>query len=350
MHRLSSSDYRLLLDCAGELHSLRDLPSLRLWLVDAALPSLIPCDWVSYNEVDLKAPHKTVALLRPTPASVMPLLLRFAELSHQHPIIARQINGNDLSVRTISDFLTRVEFHRLDLYHDVYRPMGVEYQMSAALETRRDCITALALSRRRRDFSPRDRSILTHLQRQLFIALRNLLVAEDARRVRQDCAKALDSHSMATITINRRGGIVHHYGSALEWVGTRGGGHLPADVLAWISERRGGVNHLASPDLLLARPHGELVIRAFPSDHPDHTLLTLKLRPAVSSQNQPILNLSPRETEVARWICAGKTNAQIAQILLISPRTVQKHIEHIFDRLGVDSRVALTARVLRAAL
>ena len=49
---------------------------------------------------------------------------------------------------------------------------------------------------------------------------------------------------------------------------------------------------------------------------------------------------------MTRWICEGKTNAQIAAILGISPRTVHKHVEHIFERVGVDSRVALTVRLL----
>jgi DNA-binding CsgD family transcriptional regulator len=44
---------------------------------------------------------------------------------------------------------------------------------------------------------------------------------------------------------------------------------------------------------------------------------------------------------VARWIREGKTNVEIARIMGISPRTVQKHIEHIFEKLGVESRVAV---------
>ena len=56
--------------------------------------------------------------------------------------------------------------------------------------------------------------------------------------------------------------------------------------------------------------------------------------------------LSRREREVAHWICFGKSNAEIAAILGISPRTVQKHNEHIFEKLAVDSRMALARRLL----
>ena len=50
--------------------------------------------------------------------------------------------------------------------------------------------------------------------------------------------------------------------------------------------------------------------------------------------------LSQRQLEVASWICQRKTNAEIATILGLSPRTVQKHVEHIFEKTGVGSRMA----------
>jgi DNA-binding CsgD family transcriptional regulator len=56
--------------------------------------------------------------------------------------------------------------------------------------------------------------------------------------------------------------------------------------------------------------------------------------------------LSRRQQEVARWIREGKSNVEIARIMGISPRTVQKHIEHIFDKLGVESRVAVATHQL----
>lgn len=51
-------------------------------------------------------------------------------------------------------------------------------------------------------------------------------------------------------------------------------------------------------------------------------------------------SLTPRETDVLRWVARGKTNAEIGIILDMSPRTVQKHLEHIFEKLGVGTRTA----------
>ena len=53
--------------------------------------------------------------------------------------------------------------------------------------------------------------------------------------------------------------------------------------------------------------------------------------------------LTPREGEVLSWLAKGKTNRDIADILGMSPRTVNKHLEHIFDKLGVETRSAAAA-------
>jgi DNA-binding CsgD family transcriptional regulator len=57
------------------------------------------------------------------------------------------------------------------------------------------------------------------------------------------------------------------------------------------------------------------------------------------------LRLTRREIEVLAWVAAGKTNAQIAEVLSIAPGTVKKHLEHIYEKLGVSSRTdaAVTA-------
>ncbi|MNR76129.1 Response regulator PleD [compost metagenome] len=53
--------------------------------------------------------------------------------------------------------------------------------------------------------------------------------------------------------------------------------------------------------------------------------------------------LTPRETEVLSWLAKGKTNRDIGEILKMSPRTVSKHLEHIFEKLGVETRSAAAA-------
>jgi DNA-binding NarL/FixJ family response regulator len=56
--------------------------------------------------------------------------------------------------------------------------------------------------------------------------------------------------------------------------------------------------------------------------------------------------LTTRELEVLEWLAKGKTNRDIADILGMSPRTVNKHLEHIYEKLGVETRSAATSIVL----
>ncbi|MEK9712750.1 MAG: response regulator transcription factor [Thalassolituus sp.] len=58
------------------------------------------------------------------------------------------------------------------------------------------------------------------------------------------------------------------------------------------------------------------------------------------------LSLTEREAEVMLWISRGKTNQEIGQILSMSPRTVNKHLEPVFRKLGVENRTAAAAMAL----
>lgn len=57
-----------------------------------------------------------------------------------------------------------------------------------------------------------------------------------------------------------------------------------------------------------------------------------------------LARLTPREREVLDWVAAGKTNRDIAAILGASPRTVEKHLERVYEKLGVETRTAAVMR------
>ena len=58
------------------------------------------------------------------------------------------------------------------------------------------------------------------------------------------------------------------------------------------------------------------------------------------------LRLTARERDVLRWLGAGKTDRDIGSILGISPRTVHKHLQHLYEKLGVETRTAAVVRAL----
>jgi DNA-binding CsgD family transcriptional regulator len=54
--------------------------------------------------------------------------------------------------------------------------------------------------------------------------------------------------------------------------------------------------------------------------------------------------LTAREREILEWVAAGKTNRDVAAIVGARPRTVEKHLERIYEKLGVETRTAAAAR------
>jgi DNA-binding CsgD family transcriptional regulator len=84
----------------------------------------------------------------------------------------------------------------------------------------------------------------------------------------------------------------------------------------------------------LIRPHlGHLYRLSAHTAHNDESLAEIETP------------LTARERDVLSWLGAGKTDKDIAAILAISPRTVQKHLQRIYEKLGVETR---TAAVIRA--
>jgi len=340
----SPADYKLLLECIRELHSFRDLGSVRMWLLDTALPRLIRSDWLSYNEVDLAHPENTVAILKPESNQIFQRLFpRFQELAHQHPLISRQKQLADFPVHKISDFLSRKSYRQLELYQDVYRHMGVEYQIAATIRLDPGRITAFALSRQRNDYTERDRAVLEMLRPHLVIALNNLSLTTARQTILDSTKLGLRELSYATIIVDQQSRILYHTGPGLKWIEAAPQGFLPVNISGWLNQVATNSRHQT---MSLNTEDGEICIRYVPTGSPQRRLLVL----TTGSQNiipAPTNNfgLSKRELEIARWIGDGKTNTEIASILGISPRTVQKHIEHIFEKMDVKTRVAVASRL-----
>lgn len=69
-------------------------------------------------------------------------------------------------------------------------------------------------------------------------------------------------------------------------------------------------------------------------------------RPSETERLRGAFPLTEREAEVLFWISRGKTNREVGVILSMSPRTVNKHLEQIFRKLGVENRTAAAAMAL----
>jgi len=60
--------------------------------------------------------------------------------------------------------------------------------------------------------------------------------------------------------------------------------------------------------------------------------------------------LTPRETQVVKLVAEEHSTASIAELLVISPKTVERHRANILEKLGLRDRVALTRYAIRRGL
>jgi DNA-binding CsgD family transcriptional regulator len=98
-------------------------------------------------------------------------------------------------------------------------------------------------------------------------------------------------------------------------------------------------------DVRLDLGGGETVVHALPKLSGE-IILMLQAASADESADEALSILTRRQREIMDWIAEGKTSSEAAIILGISPRTVEKHLEAVFQRLGVENRIAAMRRYL----
>ena len=99
--------------------------------------------------------------------------------------------------------------------------------------------------------------------------------------------------------------------------------------------------------LVVAGKGKRLVLRRV--RHAEKILILLREeRTTITAEDLAALGLTRREAEILAWVALGKTDAQIATILAISPRTVSHTLERVYRKLGVESRVAAAMQAFRA--
>lgn len=155
--------------------------------------------------------------------------------------------------------------------------------------------------------------------------------------------EAVDVVGMGIVLVDRQGRVAWRSPQAARWLAEALGPAGSADAVwrDWLSE--------AVAQGSSARPMpggGELQAQYLGRAGLGEAMLALRTVAETSTQQRlRDAALTPRETEVLAWLAKGKTNRDIADILGMSPRTVNKHLEHIFEKLGVETRAAAAAIV-----
>jgi DNA-binding response OmpR family regulator/DNA-binding CsgD family transcriptional regulator len=122
--------------------------------------------------------------------------------------------------------------------------------------------------------------------------------------------------------------------------------HMPADIVRWLAKAAKG----ESEPHVWSRGDTTLELTYVGKLSSDEHLL--RLATAASNDAAALLRqhfaLTSREAEVLLWIARGKSNKDISGVLGISPRTVNKHLEQVFQKLGVENRASAAAMTVQA--
>jgi predicted ATPase/DNA-binding CsgD family transcriptional regulator/transcriptional regulator with XRE-family HTH domain len=154
------------------------------------------------------------------------------------------------------------------------------------------------------------------------------------------CAAALGDHMRAARifgaaeTQRERLGLVLHH-------------HETAEHMRWVEVTR---HALGDAEFTAAWAQGRALPRVDATREALEVGVSTQATSVTASRPDLPAGLTPREAEVLRLVAQGRSNRDIADVLVLSPRTIKRHIENIFDKLGVSSRAAATAFALRSEL
>ncbi len=351
MEQLSVRELRAALEFLREAYRFGDLDEFVARIVKG-LPVLIPCEVVAYCEMN---PLTNASLNRTDPPGIAPPVINEAWQRHmnEHPVLTHNVRTRDGHAVRFADFLTHREHRKLAVYNEFYRPIGIEDGLCAALDVRLPRVVGLGLHRERWCFGERHKALMDLVRPHLVQAWRNAKSVSRLRAGLRVAGGALERLDRAVVVCSCSGRVrlatvraVRLLGEYFAWRGGVGS-RLPEGLCLWARHQAARVD---SPTAMTPRfPHSvtrggkrlelRLVIE------PGHFLLLLdehvdliELAPLLR------LGLTRREAEVLAWVVQGKTNDDIARVLGISARTVQKHLERVFVKLGVETRTA-AARV-----
>ncbi len=354
METLREADVRALLELVGESNAHRSLRGFREGILPG-LRRLVPCEISSYNEVEAE---RAFVLSDPVdaldvfddPSAVL------ARNSATHPLIQHYVRTRDGRAYKMSDLLTREQLHRTQTYEEIFSKLGLEHQIAFTLPSQPTVVIGLALGRDgRRDFDERDRTVLNLVRPSLVQAYRNVAAYARLHATLRALSRGLGERGEGVVTFARDGAIefVSPAAKALleagfpRWSGR--GGRLPqelADAIAGVraAARADGSVGAAAP-VVVPGGDGSLVVRlvgARGTDEPDALLVEARAEP-LGLDAVRALGLTGRQAEVLRLVALGRSTENVADALGISGATVRKHLEHVYDRLGVTSRAAAVA-------
>ncbi|GLK75048.1 DNA-binding response regulator [Methylopila jiangsuensis] len=175
----------------------------------------------------------------------------------------------------------------------------------------------------------------------------------NARKSRSARA-ALDTTGRYLFAVNAAGRLVWSTPQAnrllgLAETGDNAGPKLPDAISRWVAARQDGRPDPSTLGIKLESTGATLSIAFVGRADRDEILLRVTEESGADQAAifRERLGVTARESEVLLWIARGKSNKDIGDILGMSPRTVNKHLEQIYVKLGVENRAAAAAVAVR---
>lgn len=347
MARLSHSDLQGLLAFLRTCDSFPDVASLQSGMLEP-LGRLVPFETAAYHEVNVEN-GDTSWIIEPLDSMERADHEAFVRWGAQHPIVAYHATHESHAV-TLSDFMTTRQLHALELYDEFFAPLEIERQIVIGVPSRTPVIVGIPLNRSGSDFTERERLLLDLLRPHLAQAFRRAQARTQARRLTAELETAAERGGRAVIVLDADHGIQAASPVALRRLhdyfadGCDTGDTLPGAVTGWL---RAGPR---SP--LLGRREGRCASLTFlPAAAPGECDLLLIEEECTGLPPDRLaeLGLTHRESEILALADRGLTNHQIGSELGVSPRTVDKHLERVYAKLGVPTRTAALAQARDAA-
>lgn len=341
MEQVRQSDFRQALDLIGECEDAADPPSFGKAALGVA--RLVP-GAVAFNEIYLAKGTATAVKDRPGLGGAADVA-EFARLAHQNPLVVHGRFGDP--PLTISDMLSARSFRALELYEVVFAPNDFEDQIAIHLSPTPNRVAGIAINRERRGYSARDRALLELLAPHLSRAYTHSLERAQAAAVRALLERGLGDTGTGAIVINPDDSIdrIDERTEAIlrRYFGTTTKGDMPTPIRDWLALEEDGRERFEAEDGKGRRLSIGLVTHVS-GGSPWRALLLDEWGDNPAPGELRSLGLTAREAEVLAWVARGKSDAAIGNLLSISPRTANKHLEHIYRKLGVSSRAEAVAK------
>jgi DNA-binding NarL/FixJ family response regulator len=310
-----------------------------------AVRILVATDHTAYNEIGKDA---CIGISDPSDSLHDSLVPVFHEFGHQHPRVGYFPTTDDGRARALSDYWSRTQLERSDLYQLVYRPLEVEDQLSVIVAGP-DPQISLAFNRSRRGFGDRERTLLDLFRPHFAQALAN---ATAVHRLRHPDAPGglTDGIRQALIRLGPSGDVRYEGEGARALLDAylparRRGRRLPERLRRWIADQTRGLRPHADTHMSLARGRRRLDLRLIPDPATDGWVLLLEERvlPPVEAE----ATLPPRLRNVLQLLLEGLSEKEAAHRLGLKPSTVHGYVKQVYRRFDVSSRGELLALFVR---